>query len=1797
MTTTEAAQTAADALRDRSIRLFKFLYDVEKFRASRIRNLTGYGNTTPPGAVLWMGGLPNEPELRTVLHGTLAHDSGTILEVDRTELPASPAVPSVLADSVENPESTDRDAPPIFRPDPQSGEKTGQAREAFQGWLTQWRSWAEEVNRVRPVRHLYRRMFRLYEQIDQHPEDFEAVIAAGCLSWHPENHPGVQRHLTVMPAEVMFDAESGLITLQLTPTRDCVLELDMLDPKKHPRHTLVEDVEEQLTHLVTSVLDPDAVTGALRTITHGLSDDAVYDPDGLKPQTVTPRAHVAFAPAFIVRKRTNERKLRVLEHIIAALEDEQQPVPDGVASIVAAIDPEAGEAQLDPDTDFDANAESYLPLAANRAQQEIVWSVENRRHTVVQGPPGTGKTHTIANVLSHLLATGRRVLITAHTERALKEVRGKLPESLQDLVIAVTGQSRDEKAALERSVREMTSFVDSYKPAREHGRIDELEAGLNDLRQEQARTRTKLVQARVNDVETTTIGVYHGTPAQIAQQLADHAHLYGWLADSEPPQEAPLGEAKCDRLLELLRRSDFDERSDELDQPLPILDELQTPGELSDLVQAAQQAEARASAAKAHQQHPAHPMLAALEGDRRRHFGQELRVVADDVRVLKARPEPWIEELLRHLAAGKTGVWEQRARDLEASVARFAELLEKVGMSTVRVPEDLDLDRLLAQAEGLRDHLADGGSVRKFFNAKGVRQASELLGHVVVDGAAPEDLPRLEIFIAHTKLARELDRADKLWPESMEIPPEDTFSERSAWHRAELDVLVRALKTGKRLTDLHRELTDARVPHPDWTDPHAISVLSGVAEEPDLQQATQDAQRPLNDLAASLSAGRSGQVRRRLRDAVGQRDVTAYRQTHQLIEQLRGLRVERAERDCLLDKLGNALPATAEQLRRDPGGASWGQRLQHLGGACAWGWARQELRRRLDRDHTDELMRQLDDVTNRLRRQVLDLTVARAWSHAVDRLDALQRRRLNTYALLAKKLPKGGKYRARKLREVQDALRRCRDAVPAWIMPISYVADVLDVDPNAFDVVIVDEASQAGMDATFLQYLAPKMIVIGDDLQVSPTSFVPRDELNRLADDLLPDFEDKPLWADPETSLFDHASNRFQKRITLVEHFRCMPEIIRFSQRFVYEANGVNLVPLRQYGAQRLTPIRTHHVREGYRTGKLNPPEVEAVGELVAKCAVDPAYEVHERDGTVRKRSFGVISLTGSDQAKQIDQALVERLGEQEYAERHIRCGDAADFQGSQREVIFLSLVEAPPEENGARIPKRGDKATDQRINVAASRAQDQMWLIHSILPEQLHPEDMRFKLLAYCLRTERQFGSQQHAVPERADEHVLDAERFDSLFEQHVFNRIVDRGYAVQTQVPVSGYRIDLVVMGAESQVAVECDGDEFHGPDRYTADVARQRDLERAGWTFFRVRGSKFYADRHAALEPLWELLDCHGIYPVTHEPATTALERVDLPVTPESGTPVPEGQAGKSLADAQPAPSLVPPTLDASPPPPFVQPRVVSDDNHGGESARPPFEHQHHAQVQQLWEQQRQLNLDEENQSSESSAESEAVPATGRAEQRPSPSVAEAVSQEEEGPATEPADKPDPVGPVDELADLAAVYRSPEPYRHWDTSTRLAEPNIARPSERREALRRITEVEGPVLGERLYHLYVRSAGGSKVGSSIRRKLNNSTFQMERDGVLVADDPLGQGGQIPKTFRLPDQPPFVLRDLGERTIHEVPPLELAARIRALRRPGERVESTFRRVLNEYGLTMLTSKTRQRLEECVKLLHDDDTG
>jgi very-short-patch-repair endonuclease len=210
-----------------------------------------------------------------------------------------------------------------------------------------------------------------------------------------------------------------------------------------------------------------------------------------------------------------------------------------------------------------------------------------------------------------------------------------------------------------------------------------------------------------------------------------------------------------------------------------------------------------------------------------------------------------------------------------------------------------------------------------------------------------------------------------------------------------------------------------------------------------------------------------------------------------------------------------------------------------------------------------------------------------------------------------------------------------------------------------------------------------------------------------------------------------------------------------------------------------------------------------------------------------------------------------QRCDAAELRRRKFLSGDARAFQGSERHIMFLSMVADP-----TNCKALSGSMFDQRFNVAASRAQDRMYLVRSVLASELSDKDIRSGLLSHF---------DKPMVLNAADTTQL-IDLCESGFERDVYTALTTRGYRVLPQVKTGAYRIDMVVEGAgDVRLAIECDGDEYHGPDKWPHDMNRQRILERAGWVFWRCFASTWTLRKDEVLFELCQRLNMMGIEPL--------------------------------------------------------------------------------------------------------------------------------------------------------------------------------------------------------------------------------------------------------------------------------------------------------------------------------------------
>ncbi|WP_232285215.1 AAA domain-containing protein [Saccharomonospora xinjiangensis] len=1725
---------------ERARNLFEFLRRAQELKATAPRTTDRYQRE---GEVLWFADFPEHPAVQHANGITNPSIDSPLLTVDRVPRrtpprPADELEPWLLGlwdDPEHAPEL--RESITVVVPDAAEDEEATRRlmlaehphiREAHRSWNAEWKTWAEAELRDLPAKLFYNRLFALFLKAKDSPEDVELISGVGCLSWNPEGHPEVSRHVFTSTLIIEFDDETGRLTVSAGQTPEMFkTELDMLDPGLIKAIDTVNEVRSNVRVLRLHPLDREGLGLSARRLVHALDADGEYR-DEDRPASATRDATMTFAPALILRKRSQRGLVEVFSTIMEQLA-EAETVPSGVLPL---LDPDQTPSAEPASTDgalVTVEDEPFLPMPVNERQHQIIERVDRQAQVLVQGPPGTGKTHTAAALISHLLAQGKRVLVTAQTDRALREVRDKLPDKIKPLSVAVVGTSRDDMADLKVAVQEIAAAAHSHEAERNAREIEACLAEIDRLRRERAEVYRDLLAVRESEVRQHDRGEYRGTLAGIAKQVEQRSHEFGWILEHVPDSvegEPPLTGQEVLEWRRLLLDRELASDEPEARQQLVELDALPSPARFAVYVEAERAAQTRRQEREELRSHPAFSAVVRLDTRQRAELRKRLGRVADELAVLAGGPEQWIPAALDDVCAGREAAWRERAAQLANLIEQTTGHVERLGPLTEIELPGADAARMAALARELLRYLDEGNRIKTAADGtpkvgrlapKVLKQAQPLFESTRVDGLPPTSAQQLSAVVTWFEASRMLAALDRLWPEGTRVSTSNSHGERLQWHRTELGHLRRVVNLAETLRAEGERLAESGIPLPEWSDAVALNRYQLLCDTADIEKDWAASQQPLATLTTALAKVVGDDVApsvRRLRASVEKRDADDYASAHARIVRLWRVREQAGRRDDLGRRLAGAVPGLFTAVAAAPENEMWAGRLDHFESAWALIATRWWVRAQESLD-VNVLQQQTARIDDRIRQQVETLAARRAWNHAASpaRLSGSARADLTLYAQLVQRAGKmTGKYAAVRREGIRQAMERCRPSVPVWIMPLYRIAEQLRITPNMFDVVIVDEASQAGMEATFLQYLAPKIVVIGDDKQVSPSAVgVDQQQLRDLAGQYLADDRYRDSWQDPQRSLFDEAKMRYGGVITLTEHRRCVPEIIGFSNRIAYEPDNIRLVPVRQYGADRLDPIKAVYLPDGYEKGtsskKINPVEADAIVDQVEKCLADPAYA---------NRTFGVISLLGPAQARYIEENLLERISKDDWTARDLRCGDASDFQGSERDVVFLSMVAAP--EEGRRLTALTADRYVQRYNVAVSRARDQIWVFHSVERQMLsNKEDMRFQLLDYCYgviergrSTDRQVSE---LVPE--DERVPP---FDSLFEQRVFNRIAGRGYTVVPQYEAAGYWIDLVVVGHGSRLAVECDGDRWHGPDAFERDLARQRDLERCGWSFFRVRESLFCIDPVAALADLWKVLDERDIRPAGElgepEPSSAAVI-----------TEVEEAEHADSTEETGDGPTLLPAAADTS---------------------------------------------------------EESEPLTGEPPE-PDGTAESAWLGAHLGAASGTVEDDDVDGEVPSQNGGLAPY---------ETFTGVAAPvATGTRSEIIEGLRSIVSVEGPVLGERLHAVYVKASGGHRVGKQVARALNSAISEAVRRGVLVSDNPLGRSGVKYRSYRLPAQAVRV-RERGPRGVDQVPPGELAAlmRIVAEERGWHDEDDVLRGVAQRLCIGRLTEQVRAHLASILPL-------
>ena len=1102
--------------------------------------------------------------------------------------------------------------------------------------------------------------------------------------------------------------------------------------------------------------------------------------------------------------------------------------------------------------------ELYFPLPYNHEQVTIVEQLERSNGVTVQGPPGTGKTHTIANIVCHYLATGRKVLVTAKGEQALEVLQSKVPKEVQPLTVALLSGDREGMRQFQSSIEAIIHNVSQLNPEVVRSQIATCSGAID-----RAHTELGTIDRRVDEIAATQLtGMEVDGIEMRAQKMAELVlsglERHAWFDDElslAAEHAPPFGAAEAAQLREARRKlgADLVYASARVPSSAALL-EAAAIGRLHSVLvdmRAIEAAEAKGGL----------PALRAstpeVLDDARKMLGL-VETAIKLARDLEETGEVWTADLRKK--CGKPTFASER----QALEALFGEIDVLIEARAEFLKRPVELPEQALTSAKAREAIARGAESGKPFGLMsfGSGDAKEALVAVKVAGLAPasaDDWTHVKRYVAlHEKVLSFSVR----WNEFAEVLSVPTVKGGVAALR-HIEMVATNARKAHRLASY-----DAGLPsHAEKVFAHPpVGQLrgstSGQLGEVRQHLRSHLTRAELAQAATSLAtlqeklAGTSGPISVHLRRFVElqlgnpslpvERSVAAYAE---LVSEVR--RVESLSHNvgCINDLAGRleraGAPKLAARARSVTVDSSGEDDVFPVSWRDAWNWARVKahLATIEAREELQTLASRRRDLEAGLARLYEDVVSKSAWLSTKLGASAKVLSALETYRTAVRRIGMGtGPNAIRHRRDAQKAMHDAQGAVPCWVMSHAKVSETLPAQLGCFDLVIVDEASQSDLWALPAVLRGKKILVVGDDKQVSPDGgFMSSVRIQELKDRFL---ADQPYAAvlTPEKSLYDLASTVFAaNKVMLREHFRCVPPIIAYSNTFY---DGF-IQPLRiPKASERLDPpLVDIYVESGVRGVKDdNKNEAQAVVEEI---------EALLSDGKFAGRTIGVVSLLGPEQAKQIDTMVRSRLDPQELLRRKFECGDARRFQGSERDIMFLTMVADP-----TSCRALSGNMFEQRFNVAASRARDRMYLVRSVQMSNLSHLDLRRGLLSH-------FGKPIDGSLSEAKSLIGECE---SGFEKQVYSELFNRGYRVVPQVKAGSFRIDMVVEGADdSRLALECDGDEFHGPDRWAADMRRQRVLERAGWTFWRCFASTWSMRKDEVVKELLARLTAMGIEPL--------------------------------------------------------------------------------------------------------------------------------------------------------------------------------------------------------------------------------------------------------------------------------------------------------------------------------------------
>ncbi len=1472
--------------REKLIALFQFIKELNKIKHKAILNINEYDWK------LLLSNIHDDPEnivisYRDRVDAESENLSNVLLSVHKPEFKRCPPPDNLFAAWLEKGWENHHNTVSVRRTIHNYGEEVPECFEdddlrvnTYNMWLLQRSEWVEKQKILEKTRDLFSDLYRWYFELQKNSETMEIIVANGMLC--DRDKPELRHPVLTHRVKLSYDADENIVSIEDTdlPSELYSIAFQMMeDVNLTALNSLSDDLQKNDYH----PLDRNDTPAFLKVLVHQLSSDSAFAKEAsLYNWQKSNRLFLYMEPCYIVRKRL-DGTLKALEQIIEDLADVDEipaPLGDIVRGGKIEIPEDIGEESVEEQLAAvgGESVDILLSKEANKEQLEIAKRIEYYNAVLVQGPPGTGKTHTIANIMGHFLAQGKSVLVTSHTGKALNVLKDKVASGLQNLCVSILDDSNID---MERSVDGITTYMaktTSNEVKKEKDRLlIERKKIINDL----AETRRK-IYAIINK-ECDCI-VYEGegiSPSEAAKFISKNSKTLSYIP-GKVKLNYPLP-LTFDQLVSLYRSNESltSKDEEELGYDIPNPEEILNPDEFAKLLDFHQSAIKNLEALEENNGWRINNLREAEQVEFECPFGlfkvaypqEEALTDLKNYSASFGKIEKWMKCVA---VDGKRGGafrqrWISLIEQIQTTCDYSAKLVSEQFGLEIQISDSIDKTFIQETSKKLKDIFNKKGKiskVTKFFH----KEYTTVLENVNINGKQLQSADDCDIIIHCIEMDNIRKKCAAYWDELIavhDIPKfidlDDCNQERIAskwiptikkyldWNDSEYQPLLDKLQLSGFPADVifSSNNLDSELVATDKILSAVEKIVPLLCEACTTVRILEEQAAVIEDIKNILALGerKCSKYCVAVLDAIERNDRHAYYEAYAALSKMYRKYKLQHDRAAMLNLLSPIAPSWAEAIKNRVG--IHGEFTVPENIEDAWKW--KQLSGLID-EIIAQPFSQLQSNSLLLSKEYRRITALYAekcaWYNLLKRTetDIDMKQALQGWKLTIKRIGKGTGKNAPILKaKARELMTKCQDAVPGWIMPINKALESLNPKSNRFDVVIIDEASQSDISSLAILYMGRKLIIVGDDKQVSPMAVgVELDKMNALEEMYIKDKIPNSHLYNAKTSIYDIATTTFQP-LMLREHFRCVPEIIGFSNMLSYE---YKIKPLRDAGSSCLHPaVVGYRVAGGYREerSKINNNEAQAIVALIQACIEQPEY---------KGKTIGVISLLGDDQVKVIQRLLEQQVDPKEIILRSILCGNSANFQGDERDVIFLSVVDSGDGTGPVRLQNFGtDDAYRKRYNVAASRAKDQLWVVHSFdAAVDLKPGDIRKTLIDYA-------SNPQADAIRRAEIET----KAESPFEAAVAVALISRGYHLVQQWQVGAYRLDMVAVCGEKKVAIECDGERWHsGEAKIREDMERQTILERLGWKFIRIRGSEYYCDSESAINRLVKRLEEYNIEP---------------------------------------------------------------------------------------------------------------------------------------------------------------------------------------------------------------------------------------------------------------------------------------------------------------------------------------------